>query len=327
MAKKSDEQINKADAPVLQSQGDARPLAPNFAGSEISQVLDSTSELLERARAVQFSPPPQQPAVSLAIDFQSPAAFRTSDEYHVRELLSFHDRQFIECAYLAILKRAPAPSEIYRDVDEIRSGRISKIDFLNFLRGTDEGRAKGVLLHGLPSGAMKQFARLPFIGYVLRLLRGIWRLPVLMEDQRRFEAYVLGRQQQIADYVNQHADNSQLRAVVEDMTETTVLLAEELFKTSAQISATNVEVAKLFATLRQFDEQFGERFNQLSEEARALHIELLRRQEFLAQELHVLVETQRMAHYEMQDRFAEIRAAYARLVAMEQTIAGTFGSK
>lgn len=173
------------------------------------------------------------------LNLQSQTGFTHSDEYHVDDLLQYHGRHFVECAHLALLKRAATVPELERFGDELRSGRSSKTDVLETLHASAEGRAAQVGLSGLPSSGAKRLARLPLVGHLLRVLKGVWRLPVLMDNQRRFEAYALARQQDIAEHVNRLAEQKgeQLYIIVEDMAETLVMLAEELHKVSAQLAA------------------------------------------------------------------------------------------
>jgi ABC-type transporter Mla subunit MlaD len=95
---------------------------------------------------------------------------------------------------------------------------------------------------------------------LLRVLKGVWRLPVLMDNQRRFEAYALARQQDIADHVNQLARQrgEQLYIIVEDMAETLVMLAEELHSASAQFAETSEKTATLLESSAKLDDKLNE---------------------------------------------------------------------
>jgi len=132
--------------------------------------------------------------------------FRAGDksQYHVAELLSYHDRHFVESVYQAILGRAPFPAEGERELDELRGGRAGKVEIIERLLSSPEARAAGrdVRVEGLPSPAMRRLGRVPVVGYVLRLARALVRLPLLMQHQQQFEIYALAQQQLIADYLN-----------------------------------------------------------------------------------------------------------------------------
>ncbi|HEX9919719.1 MAG TPA: hypothetical protein VGA87_11160, partial [Pyrinomonadaceae bacterium] len=133
--------------------------------------------------------------------------FKAGDrsQYHVTELLAYHDRHFVESVYKAILGRAPSQLERARELDELRSGRVGKVEIIERLLSAAETRAgakRRVEIEGLPSPLMRRLARMPVIGYVLRLVRALVRLPLSLQHQQQFEVYALAQQQLIADYLN-----------------------------------------------------------------------------------------------------------------------------
>lgn len=130
-----------------------------------------------------------------------------ADEYHVNDLLKYHDRNFIQNAYLAILKRGPDATGFKAFIESLRSGRLNKIDVLARLRYSTEGRAKKVQVKGLfVPAAVRQLYRLPLIGYALRLSVAIARLPAAVRHQQQFEAHVHAQQQQVVDHANHLSD-------------------------------------------------------------------------------------------------------------------------
>ena len=130
------------------------------------------------------------------------------ERYHVAELLQYHDQHFVENVYSAILGRKPCDAERARELAELRGGRASKIEIIERLLAAQEEKEEGasparrVRIEGLPSPVVRRLSRVPVLGYVLRLGRALWRLPVLMQHQQGFEIYALAQQQFIADYVN-----------------------------------------------------------------------------------------------------------------------------
>ena len=143
--------------------------------------------------------PSPVPELKLQPDFQP----RSNNRYHIGDLLRYHDRAFIDAAYRAILKRPPDATEFARDIKRLRSGESNKIDLLAALRYSNEGRAKGVELDGLTVPAMiRRVGQLPIVGYFVRLVIALVRLPKQVRDQREFAGYVLSQNQQIADFVN-----------------------------------------------------------------------------------------------------------------------------
>ncbi|HEU4768088.1 MAG TPA: methyltransferase domain-containing protein [Pyrinomonadaceae bacterium] len=139
------------------------------------------------------------PELKLQPDFQP----RSNNRYHISDLLRYHDRAFVENAFRAILKRPPDATEFARDLKRLRSGRVNKIDLLSTLRYSNEGEAKGVEIDGLTVPALvRQLGHLPIIGYFIRLVIALVRLPDQVRDQREFAGYVLAQNQQMADFIN-----------------------------------------------------------------------------------------------------------------------------
>lgn len=165
------------------------------------------------------------PELKLQPDFQP----RSTNRYHISDLLRYHDRAFVDNAYRAILKRPPDATEFARDIKRLRSGQSNKIDLLATLRYSNEGKAKGVELEGLTVPAMvRRLGQLPLIGYFVRLVIAVIRLPNQVRDQREFAGYVLSQNQQIADFVNvvsaRVAEGNQRLAQIEERLSTQVAL-------------------------------------------------------------------------------------------------------
>ncbi|HEY0405785.1 MAG TPA: methyltransferase domain-containing protein [Pyrinomonadaceae bacterium] len=128
---------------------------------------------------------------------------RADDQYHAHDLLKYHDRNFIQNAYRAILKRGPDATGYTAFLESLRSGRLNKIDVLARLRYSTEGRAKHVQVKGLfMPAAVRQLYRVPLLGYLLRLCVSLVRLPLSARHQQQFEAHMLAQQQLIVDHAN-----------------------------------------------------------------------------------------------------------------------------
>ena len=142
---------------------------------------------------------PNLPTLKLQPDFQPHA----DDHYHVNDLLRYHDRAFVESAYRAVLKRPPDQAEFLRDLKRLRTGYFNKIDLLADLRFSTEGKVKSVQLDGLFVPAIvRRLGQLPLVGYPIRLVIALLRLPNLLRDQREFAGYVLAQNQEMADFIN-----------------------------------------------------------------------------------------------------------------------------
>jgi O-antigen chain-terminating methyltransferase len=127
----------------------------------------------------------------------------TDSRYHVNDLLKFHDKAFIQNAYRAILKRGPDAVGYRNFLESLRAARLNKIDILARLRYSAEGKAKQVEVEGLWLPAMIRKAyRVPYVGYLLNMLVGVARLPVLIRNQQQFEAHMLAQQDIIVEHLN-----------------------------------------------------------------------------------------------------------------------------
>jgi len=262
-------------------------------------------------------------AASLVLQSDLPASDRA--QYHVAELLGYHDRHFVESVYRAILRRAPSVVERARELEELRGGRASKVEIIERVLSSPEARASGraVRIEGLPSPLMRRLTRLPVIGYTVRLLSVLLRLPVLMQHQQQFEIYALAQQQRIADYINRRlaggsaafaASADSLTMFVEpsqpgEVGETLAMFSDALLelsnnhadlqaRTQTQIEQAQAALTELTAAITA-QQQLAEtlrREQQLAADAQ---------QEFLIQEQRVIVETQKVVLEELR---AELHA-------------------
>ncbi|HZH32347.1 MAG TPA: hypothetical protein VEY11_16400 [Pyrinomonadaceae bacterium] len=255
-------------------------------------------------------------------------------QYHVAELLAYHDAHFIEAVYRAILGRAPSHTERARELDELRGGRAGKVEIIERLSGSAEARRGGgaeprVRIEGLPSPLMRWLGRVPFIGYVLRLVRALVRLPVSQRHQQQFEIYALAQQQLIADYINRTlARVAVAGATPSDTAPSSPAAAQhaEIADALSMFADALLELSNSHAELQaQTQTQAEQAQNALNELTAALTLqqqlsETLRRdqqlaadaqQEFLIQEQRVIVETQRVV-------LAELRAELDALAARQQ---------
>lgn len=140
------------------------------------------------------------PFLGLAPEFQ----VHQDDRYHVSDLLQYHDRDFVQNAYQAILKRQPDAKGYLHSIEMLRTGRFNKIDILASLHFSAEGRKKGVTIEGLRlPRIIRALGRVPVLGYLVQLTIGIVRLPAMIRSQRQSEAYLLSQLQTVADHLNE----------------------------------------------------------------------------------------------------------------------------
>jgi hypothetical protein len=326
------------DPPETAKESDREVAATSAAAREVS------GEALRSASHIKSLVLQRDPGVSV------------KDQYHVEELLQYHDERFIENVYLALTGRAPFEAERARDLDELRNGRASKVELIERLLSAPEAAGRGVRVEGLPSPLMRRLGRVPVVGYVLRLASALVRLPVLMQHQQQFEIYALAQQQLIADHVNQvftlPAQGGALTGGSSGVAPVNIPgLAQysEIIETVEMFSDALLDLSNGHAELQaQVQTQAGQVQAALTDLTEALTAqqqitEALRReqqtiadaqQEFLIQEQRVIVETQKVLLEELREelralsqRQEDARAELEREVRRLQTLLDAAASR
>ncbi len=205
--------------------------------------------------------------------------------YHLDELLRYHDRAFIEHVYAALAKREPSQTELTNTLDDLRSGRRGKVEIIECLRAAQTGGQPTVHVDGLPSPMLRRLSRWPVIGYMLRIVRNFARMPLLIQHQQQFEAYALGQQQRITDYINDVIAHFQTQRE----------------QSEAQLHSALVAVTEALA------EQQQQRFD---ESQRAQEKEAAWQREFLVQEQRAIVEAQKVAFSDLQEQLRALAREY-----------------
>ena len=202
---------------------------------------------------------------------------RSDGGYHVDDLLKYHDRDFIQNAYRAILKRGPDAAGYKGFIESLRSGRMNKLDILAQLRYSAEGRAKKVEIEGLQIPAMIRKAyRVPVIGYLLNLAVALARLPLMIRSEQQFSAHVLAQQEMIVEHLNR-IDRS-LKTHAEDVSRALDLLSESGKKAGddlqqrvnqvcEQVDQSNQQLSQLNAEAQRQIDQLGRQQSAIREES------------------------------------------------------------
>src|SRR5690349_4457895 len=109
----------------------------------------------------------------------------------LRSLLTPQGVDFVEGAFVALLRRPPNAEERAHYVAQLVSGERTKIDILGDLRYSPAGRAAGVAISGLFTRyALTRCYRLPGIGRLLRILVIVARTPRLARQIQQLEQTV-----------------------------------------------------------------------------------------------------------------------------------------
>src|ERR1700730_9064057 len=227
----------------------AKPLSTDMTSASLNTQLGSL---------------PKAPRLELQPVFEP----NTDDEYHLNDLLKFHDADFLNAAYRAILKREPDSFGYKYYLEQLRAGHLDKVDVLAILRFSTEGELQKVRLKGLALPTfLRRLSHLPIIGYPIWLSIDLLRLPVLIHRMRQHEAYSLAQNRKVAEHANEvaeHVDSvndalggylSNLSAAVADLLNRCELRADQHMQLEALVEQQQQIVVELLQELRTLDEE------------------------------------------------------------------------
>lgn len=192
--------------PASEESQQGAPLSP----AEIMRRV--RAEVARRAAAQQqaASPTPvvdmtasvPAPAAVEPLPRWSPAAARLPDQlqYVLADFLRFDDEDFVDIAYQKLLHRAADPAGRQDYLNALRSGAVSKVEILGFLRFSEEGRRHAVHVDGLLLPfKLHRWRHMRVFGWfigmgmaIARLPRLAWRLQGLEASSAR-ETQAIGR--------------------------------------------------------------------------------------------------------------------------------------
>ncbi|GKT10729.1 methyltransferase domain-containing protein [Desulforhabdus sp. TSK] len=148
----------------------------------------AVSEPADAGQTVAIDTPAEHPCDDSLLK-ESPPLPPMVGEYSVGDFSRYHDRDFIQNAYRGILKREPDAPSFAGYLEHLRQGAMTKSEILCQLRYSREGRAKGVKVRGLLLLAVShKFFKLPLLGYALRWVAYLVRLPSIVRHFHTVEA-------------------------------------------------------------------------------------------------------------------------------------------
>ena len=107
------------------------------------------------------------------------------------ELLSLYDRQFIQNAYLVLLKRDPDVDGLNDRLQRLREGSLSRVEIIFRLRFGPEGKIHAVKVRGVfKAYIIERLCRAPILGYFVRFFRALLYLPHLQRDTEELRGLV-----------------------------------------------------------------------------------------------------------------------------------------
>ncbi|MEI2743256.1 MAG: methyltransferase domain-containing protein [Candidatus Competibacter sp.] len=136
--------------------------------------------------------------------------FPVKNSYVLSEFLNFHDEAFIRNAYQGILRREPDSNGLAHYLTALRSGHYTKAEILGRLRYSGEGKAHAVRIRGLFFPFVFQIIyRIPVLGYIVAWTNFILRLPSIVSNWSRFEAFVGFQYHQQIQNLDQLSDQAE----------------------------------------------------------------------------------------------------------------------
>jgi hypothetical protein len=133
-------------------------------------------------------------------------------QWSVGELLGYYDRQFVQNAYLILLKRDADVEGLNARVQMLRTGETTRLELLFRLRYGPEGKQHKTAVKGLLRAfAIERLCRIPVIGLIPRYLRALLYLPRMQGDIEQLRGLIAvqkndldDKSQAIVDFQNEH---------------------------------------------------------------------------------------------------------------------------
>ena len=186
----------------IREQAARRRFDPTAAGSHRSLRPISTSPSASSNH--------QMAAIQLPRFGASSPDLPVQKSYNLSAFLNFHDEAFIRNAYRSILNRDPDSNGLAHYLTALRSGRYTKAEILGRLRYSSEGRVRAVKIRGLFLPFMFQIAyRIPVLGYIFAWANFLLRLPSVVRNWSRFEAFLAFQHYEQTQQLNHLAEQAE----------------------------------------------------------------------------------------------------------------------
>ena len=131
----------------------------------------------------------------------------------IKDLLKLDDEDFIKNSYSAILKREADEEGLADYLSSLRDGSMDKIDIIEALRYSGEGKGKNVKIRGLRKFlVIREIYRVPLAGYLLKIIVNLIHLPRTLERIQTFQNDIYGRSNILGKELNEAAQTSNRRS-------------------------------------------------------------------------------------------------------------------
>jgi hypothetical protein len=196
----------------------------------------------------------------------------TANSCSVNDLLRYHDRVFVDHVYKVIAKRQPTASEMASTLADLRNGDKSKVEIIEAVVAAQKEAGVTVAVTGLPSPTLRKLGRWPVVGPFFRVLRGVARLPLMMQNQQRFESYTMAQQQRLADFLNERVlpeisiqkSNGETSTTVADIVESVMMLSDSVVELAGKQSELSQSLLETQEHLQKISDHSGQVSSQLA---------------------------------------------------------------
>jgi len=133
-------------------------------------------------------------------------------QWSVGELLAYYDRQFVQNAYLVLLKRDADVEGLNARLQMLHTGKATRLDILFRLRFGAEGKQHKTAVKGLLRAfAIERMCRVPVLGLIPGFVRALVYLPRMQRDIEQLRGLIAmqkndldSKSQAIVDFQNEH---------------------------------------------------------------------------------------------------------------------------
>lgn len=113
----------------------------------------------------------------------SPVRDYQRQHWSLAELLAYYDRQFVQNAYLVLLKRDADVEGLTQRLNKLHTGEMSRLEVLFRLRYGPEGKEYKTRVRGLlPAFLLERVCRIPVLGLLPSFVLALVRLPRMKRD-------------------------------------------------------------------------------------------------------------------------------------------------
>lgn len=209
----------------------------------------------------------------------SPAVRLNKPEYVLHELLQYSDADFVDAAYLSLLRRPADPVGREHFLAALRSGQLDKVEVLGKIRFSEEGRRQSVHVDGLLLPyKLHQWRRVRGIGRVLAFAMAIVRLPRMVMHLQMLDNAVAMHSQNHGQLINRIDDaleahfseiDKEFGSVRAELLRTTEVRTAALESVLSKVNSLQMIASVLGDELHAFRERYDAREHVVSEHLQA----------------------------------------------------------